>query len=529
VLASVLFLVIAYAGDVRKVGLFLYYALFGFGLFQAAIMPGDISAENLGEERRNGTLGLLFLSGLRSWEIFLGQLAGGLMIALNRLLALLPCLLLPFVMHAIPWSGYVATVQTLLCWAVLCLGVRVFSATIFVDASASELFSQASLVVFGGGAHLLSAFNRLLTGAPLPPGLLHYSPANSIFILCKYFGAATPAQVLLPNSMTLGIAILLFLAAGVILRRSWRDQVYGNSGVGWRAWIAEWRRWHRAKVRALWLEKAPYAWLASRNLSAFKAPALALALILFLWLLGFLAWREYWLIPMNLWLATLLITGVIRWTLHYSLARQIAEDRTGGTFELLLTTPLSPGEIVHSHEQLWKYHVRPLFYIIGVVYLLFFILGAFAKPSGPLALASYTFIWIALFCLGPWSNPHGVWTTFWVSLNLGRPAYALKKYIWQGGGLLSGSIQLVIHADKLKEIPYGTWLEFGLCAAIAAALALASFISKNATDRQGVRKKILSDFREIAAEPLPDKNDSRLKTWNITHRFFKPEPEKIVV
>src|SRR4029079_3305140 len=125
---------------VREVGRFLYLALFGFGLWQATMGPRELATELFAEERRSGTLGFLYLTGLNSLEIYGAKLSTGFLIAFNRILALLPCLLLPFVMRAIRWDGYVATVETLFSWTLLCLSMRVFSSAIFDDESAARLF-----------------------------------------------------------------------------------------------------------------------------------------------------------------------------------------------------------------------------------------------------------------------------------------------------------------------------------------------------------------------------------------------------
>ena len=88
---------------------------------------------------------------------------------------------------------------------------------------------------------------------------------------------------------------------------------------------------------------------------------------------------------------------------------------------------------------------------------------------------------------------------------------------------------MIVHADKLTKVPYGTWLEASGSAAVAGVFFIASRISKRSATRKGMQNKIVEDFREIAATPLPARNDPRLKSWNLTDRLFKEEPEKILV
>ena len=57
-----------------------------------------LTADCLSEERREGTLGLLFLTDLKGHDVVLGKLVSTSMVAVFGLLAVLPVLALPLVM-----------------------------------------------------------------------------------------------------------------------------------------------------------------------------------------------------------------------------------------------------------------------------------------------------------------------------------------------------------------------------------------------------------------------------------------------
>jgi hypothetical protein len=114
-------------------------------------------------------------------------------------------------------------------------------------------------------------------------------------------------------------------------------------------------------------------------------------------------------------------------------------------------------------------------------------------------------------------------------LNTGRPAIALQKFLWQGGGILSALIQAILNANKLTKIPYGSEFELLIGGLIAGVLLAFAIAARTSTKKQDHREKILSDMREIAAEPMPAPDDPRLKHWNPSTRLFKDERERILV
>ncbi len=515
---------------ISAVGRFLYLALLSFGLWQATMAPRDLATVLFTEERRNGTLGLLYLTGLNSLEIFAAKLSAGFLVAFNRILALLPCLMLPYVMRGITWEGYMATVETLLCWTLLCLSMRVFSSSIFDDESAARLFAEFLLIVVACGGLILNGINKLLAGVPLDPRWLVLWPANAPAELFYNMGRISGGHLHWTNLATLVLSGLFLLVGGIILRNSWQSETFGARRGGLFGRFREWSLARQRKLsRWLWLEEWPYAWLAGRSPDAFVPSWLVLAGVLVLWLIGLWKWGGFWMAPMNFWVTGLVLSVTVKWTLHYSAARQVAEDRGSGSLELLLTSGLTPQEIIEGQERLLKRSARPILYAVAAMFAVFILLGALDRNWNVYAWCTYFLGWVSIACLGPWMNLQGVWTTWWITLNTGRPAFALQKYLWQGGGILSAVVQAILNANKLTKIPYGTEFELLMAGLIAGVLLAFAVAARGSTKKQEHREKILTDMREIAAEPVPDPNDPRLKSWNPSTRLFKDEPEKILV
>ena len=78
-----------------------FYGLSTVAMVFALLAGVILTADSLAEERREGTLGLLFLTDLRGWDIILGKLAANGIGALLSLLALVPMLMLPMLMGGV--------------------------------------------------------------------------------------------------------------------------------------------------------------------------------------------------------------------------------------------------------------------------------------------------------------------------------------------------------------------------------------------------------------------------------------------
>ena len=82
------------------------------GLYFVVRAP-RLTAGVLAEERRNQTLGLLFLSGLGAGEVFASKFLSAALVAFTDLLALFPMLALPFLLGGVSFEVFLATISAL--------------------------------------------------------------------------------------------------------------------------------------------------------------------------------------------------------------------------------------------------------------------------------------------------------------------------------------------------------------------------------------------------------------------------------
>src|SRR6184192_1889866 len=79
-----------------EMGQHLFWALSGLAFASALLAGPVVTADCLSEEKREGTLGLLFLTHLKGYDVVLGKLAATSVPVLYCLVAAIPILALPF-------------------------------------------------------------------------------------------------------------------------------------------------------------------------------------------------------------------------------------------------------------------------------------------------------------------------------------------------------------------------------------------------------------------------------------------------
>ena len=129
------------------------------------------------------------------------------------------------------------------------------------------------------------------------------------------------------------------------------------------------------------LNRNAYFWLAARVRWRQAHVWTALALVAGGWSWGLVKWGRDWL-DESVYLTTgLLLNAVIKVAFAGEAGRQLGEDRTEGSLELLLSTPLTVKEILHGQLQALRRHFQGPVTVVLLVLLLFMILGAFDAGS----------------------------------------------------------------------------------------------------------------------------------------------------
>lgn len=370
-LGTWLFLVMQDQNSPRDLALGLFYVLAGSAVLYALLSGLRTTADCLSEEKREDTLGLLFLTDLKGYDVVLGKLMASSVNALYAVLAVLPMLAVPILMGGVTAGEYARM-------ALLALNALFFSlaAGMWVSALSRSAYHAllGTAVVIVGFTALLPALGLLLEVLGrtriVPPALLVPSAGFA------YWAALDPVYRTTHEPFLISMGVIhffgwLFLAlASVMVPRSWQQRPGSVQRQRWSERLRAWSygaAFERNAFRRRLLNKNAFFWLASR---ARIKPALVwgfLGLVACGWVCGLARSGRDWL-ESGIYLTTGLFLNVaIRCWFAAEVTRQIADDRKSGTLELLLSTPLRVEEILHGQKlALARQFLGPVLVILGV-------------------------------------------------------------------------------------------------------------------------------------------------------------------
>jgi len=320
------------------------------------------TADCLSAEKREGTLGFLFLTDLRGYDVVGGKLFATSLRVAYALLSVTPILAVTFLLGAVSGSQYWKTALALLNALFCSLAAGLMVSALSRDAQrALGATALLLLLLVLGGPGFDHIYNAVRHGG-FKPALGLTSPGYT-FILAGAWGRS-PYWPALGISHALGWAMLA--VACLTVPASWREK-------GRKATLSRrsyWWRFGGAKRRQAlgrkWLDRDPILWLSCRERwQATVIWAMALVMACVLAALGLEK------APIQIWLAWKMTTTLFLMLLYLWVASQAGrfflEARRSGFLELLLATPLTVSQTVHGH---WRALVRMLGPPVAAVLLL---------------------------------------------------------------------------------------------------------------------------------------------------------------
>ena len=504
------------------------------GLYFVVRAP-RLTAGVLAEERRNQTLGLLFLSGLGAGEVFASKFLSAALVAFTDLLALFPMLALPFLLGGVSFEVFLATISALPALMLFALAVSLLASVLTQDdGTATVLAVVMGAVLCVVTPAIYFAQSHFSPGAALSLWWLRLSPAYGPLLVWRGFrsgfGPGTGAEFWLNLGVTLAWSALCLGAASTALKLLWREREETQGSAGWRI---RWRNLvhgtaqERHRLGQVWLEVNPFVWLAARDR---QPAALAWAVVgggVLVWLVCWAAWPARWPSVPNFFITATLLNSALSWMIRQEAARSMAEPRRDGTYELLLTTPLQPSDVVWGELEALRWHLQPVLRAVLGLEVLMLLAGLVVRGWSAPALAVYLTLWLFLLW---WTrslerNWRRVLLVMWISLNCGRPAHA----VWRSSGFNTWSwIWILFNLrnlngsfSQLPAFPTGSTVELALVGG-GALIFLIVLLAKRTVFRDEANRwehRLGLEFREIVREPLPDPTDPRFKKWDVRERF----------
>jgi hypothetical protein len=250
-----------------------------------------------------------------------------------------------------------------------------------------------------------------------------------------------------------------------------------------------------------------------------------------LWMLGWWAWPQHWPCMSNFFLTAMLLIMATDFLTRYSAARRIGFDRHDGALELLLTTPLTPAEIVDGQLAALRAQFRPIrFTVLGLCILM--MLGGFlTRHWNTQAVITYSLIWLMFFLWCMRGSRRAAIKVMWVALNTGRPVYSVFRSQgrpWQWFWILFNLRNIFrTTGTGVSQFPTGSNDELAVVCFISASvliiLLIATLVQKRGLYNE-MGERLVADMYSVAQEPVPDKDDPRLKKWDVRERLIPPPP-----
>ncbi len=333
-------------------GLRVFQYLTWLALILALLAGTQTTATTISKERREGTLGLLFLTDLKGYDVVLGKLAASSLTAIYGLLALLPVLAIPMLMGGVPLMLFLNAVLLLVnsLFFSLVAGLCVSSFT-RLDQNARAgtvllLLCIIAIVPLGVGVSLEQlGLNYIAFGCYLP------SPGYAGFKLFER-GFLHRPQAFWSSVLTLhAINWLLLGLAAWQTRRAWKDPASTLRSRRWGAWRRQWRFGRpvqRIVLRRRLLAVHPILWLSGRDRWVRRYVWGFLVFMTCVWWWGYSLNVELMVGPGGLCFCFLTCFHFKLWVATES-TQSFFRDPDPAALELLLTIPLRGEELARGH------------------------------------------------------------------------------------------------------------------------------------------------------------------------------------
>ncbi len=330
----------------------------------AALSAGlFFTSDCLSQEKREGTLGLLFVTHLRGYDVVLGKLLATSLRAFYALLALLPILAITELMGGITGAQYWKTALALVNALFVSLAVGMFVSAISRDAQKALAATLLLLLALAVGGLAADAIIAGLKKRAFSPAWSLSSPGY-VLAAASAWGRSSFWPGLLATHL---LGWVGFVLACLLVPRTWQERKRTNlSNEGWRfAWKYGGAR-QRLRLRETLLERRPIAWLASRE--CWQSRALwGVAILL---VVGFFVVLTQH-VPQEVWFIWNYIGGLFTLVIYVWAASQacrlLVEARQSGFLELLVVTPLGVRQIIGGQwRALWRSFGIPLLMLISL-------------------------------------------------------------------------------------------------------------------------------------------------------------------
>lgn len=346
----------------------------------------------LSEEKREGTLGLLFLTDLKGYDIVFGKLAATSLNAFYGMLAIFPVLAISLLVGGVSggefWRMVLVSINNLF----FSLAVGIFCSALSRDERKALTLGLLLISFLTVGLPLLGEIFRAWENTKeLNPVFFILSPGyDFVMAFDSNYNGTTGLQIFYPSVGAVhGMAWLFLALSCVIVPRTWQDRPLSSSSVrrrlGWEIWVYG-STFKRARLRLRLLAENPFYWLTSRDLLKSRFVWGFLGGVGLFWVWGLSFYPSDWKNASAYCWTGFITHIVLKFWIAGEACHRFCLDRQSGALELLLSSPLSVRDILQGQlMSLRRQFAGP------VVMVLFSDLIFLASENE----ADWTFYWVA--------------------------------------------------------------------------------------------------------------------------------------
>lgn len=489
--------------------------------FAFTVLAGmQATSDSVSEEKREGTLGLLFLTDLKAFDVIGGKLAATSLGAVLALMGVIPMLSLALLLGGVTLQQFAMVALVLANTLFLSLSLGVFISTLSENERKAMVgtFVGLLLIVLGPfvAAYLLRAqfgfFEELMAVSPLYAfSSLHTTRAGPL--APRYFWPSVLSTHLLAWFFLLYAAYILPRYVNALpslrfarLRTLAQNLVFGRESE---------RRKHRAEL----LDRNAFLWLASRER---VKPKYAWGVLIFFTALYFWVAAQF---PNMMF--DFAVVGGIMFLVHLvfkvwaasEVCSRLIQDRRSGALELLLSTPLSVKQIADGQTKaLGRLFLKPIALLIILELLL--LIGGLRLVGDIAGNSEKVFLYLAAIS----TLLLDIWALKWVGLWLSLTGKSIERVLiatllrimalpWiifaVFLGILGSALFLQRREPHESEVLAGWWI---------ISIFISGWFGSSA------RRKFLAQFRELASkrfDSLPETETPVRKQKQKTSATFR--------
>lgn len=331
------------------------------------------TSDCLSQEKREGTLGLLFLTDLRGYDVVLGKLVASSVQSFFALLAMFPVMALPVLLGGVTGAEFARMIIALSATLFFSLAVGMVVSLFCWETRQAMAMTLIVLVIFLGLFPLLWWAQKL--GFKGTQDWLLWP--NPVFMYLTAFDSSYrtssgPVDFWSSFATVLTFALGFIIMTSLLLPRIWHDK--GDSRDGQPGF---WQRRRygsvkvRAQIRTVLMNINPFLWLTCRDRLSKVTVNDILRIVAPIWLSFLVAAltlptaRGPGAMPKNI--ICFIICLFTAFALHQMFkiivameaTRRFSDDRQNGALELILVTPVSARSIIEGQIKGIQRHFRP--------------------------------------------------------------------------------------------------------------------------------------------------------------------------